>query len=448
MSRLLYRTLVVAALPVALALFVVRGLRGHPGERRGLSQRLGFGARHATRAIWVHAVSVGEVQAAAALVRALRSRYPDVPLTLTTTTGTGAARARETFGDAVDVRFLPFDSLGCVRRFLDRVRPHLAIIIEKELWPNLFGECAARGVPIVLASATVSARTVRRWPLVAPLFRDAFERSVLVAAQSEVDAGRFRQIGVGSSRVQIVGNLKFDLSLSPQLAVEGGELRTACGWKDRLVLVGGSTYEPEENALLEVQGRLRSEGVDVALVLAPRHPSRFEAVASRLQSAGVAFSRRSRLTSNSGMSGESASSSNPASASPDVLLLDTLGELMSAYAAADLAFVGGSLVDGVGGHNLIEPAALAVATLTGPRGYNAPDIAAALQTAGALTIVRDTESLLAEVRTLATSAEERSRRGALGRAFVEENRGTIERLLARLEPLMADSSERSSSANR
>jgi 3-deoxy-D-manno-octulosonic-acid transferase len=447
MSRLLYRALVVAALPVALALFVVRGLRGHPGERQGLSQRLGFGARHATRAIWIHAVSVGEVQAAAALVRALRSRYPDVPLTLTTTTGTGAARARETFGDAVDVRFLPFDSLGCVRRFLDRVRPHLAIIIEKELWPNLFGECAARGVPIVLASATVSARTVRRWPLVAPLFREAFERSVFVAAQSEVDAGRFRQIGVESSRVQIVGNLKFDLSLSPQLAGEGTKLRAACGWKDRLLLVGGSTYEPEENALLEVQGRLRSEGVDVALVLAPRHPSRFEAVASRLQSAGVAFSRRSRLTSNSVMFGKS-DKSNPASASPDVLLLDTLGELMSAYAAADLAFVGGSLVDDVGGHNLIEPAALAVATLTGPRGYNAPDIAAALQAAGALTIVRDKESLLAEVRTLATSAEERSRRGASGRAFVEENRGTLERLLARLEPLMADSSERPSSANR
>lgn len=448
MTRLLYRALVMAALPFALTFFIVRGLRGHPGERQGLSQRLGFGARHATRAIWIHAVSIGEVQAAAALVRALRSCYPEVPLTMTTTTGTGAARAREAFGDAVDVRFLPFDSLGCVRRFLDRVRPHLAIIIEKELWPNLYGECAARGVPIVLASATVSARTVRRWPLVAPLFREAFERSVLVAAQSEVDAGRFRQIGIESSRVQIVGNLKFDLSLSPQLVAEGERLRTACGWKDRRVLVGGSTYESEETALLEVQRRLRSEGIDVALVLAPRHPSRFDAVAARLQSEGMAFSRRSRLGSNAALSGESASSPDPTSAPTDVLLLDTLGDLMSAYAAADLAFVGGSLVDDVGGHNLIEPAALAVATLTGPRGYNAPDIAAALQTAGALVVVRDTESLLAEVRTLANSAEERARRGALGRAFVEDNRGTLERLLARLEPLMADSLERPSSANR
>ena len=448
MTRLFYRVLVGAALPFALVFFVVRGLRGHPGERQGLSQRLGFGARPATRAIWIHAVSVGEVQAATALVRALRSRYPEVPLTVTTTTGTGAARARETLGDAVDVRFLPFDSLGCVRRFFDRVQPRLAIIIEKELWPNLYRECAARGVPIVLASATVSARTVRRWPLVAPLFREAFERSVFVAAQSEVDAGRFRQIGVESSRVQIVGNLKFDLSLSPQLAGEGTKLRVACGWKDRLLLVGGSTYEPEETALLEVQGRLRSEGIHVALVLAPRHPSRFEAVAARLQSAGVTFLRRSRLGSNAGMSGESASSSSPPSASPDVLLLDTLGELMTAYAAADLAFVGGSLVDEVGGHNLIEPAALAVATITGPRGYNAPDIAAALQTAGALAIVRDTESLLTEARALATSTEERSRRGAQGRAFVEENRGTLERLLARLEPLMAESLERSSTASR
>lgn len=436
MMRFFYRALLVAVLPFAFALFVVRGLRGNPGELRGLSQRLGFGARRAAKTIWIHAVSVGEVQASAALVRALRNRYPDVPLTLTTTTGTGAARAREMFGDVVDVRFLPFDSSGCVRRFLDRVQPRLAIIIEKELWPNLFGECAARGIPLVLASATISARTVERWRLFAPLFREVFEHDVVVAAQSGIDAGLFRQLGVASSRVQVVGNLKFDLIGSPQLAEQGAALRAACGWQHRILLVGGSTYELEETTLLDTQRRLRAEGVDVALVLAPRHPSRFEAVAARLQAAGVAFVRRSSLSSTLGDS------------SPDVLLLDTLGELMSAYATADLAFVGGSLVSDVGGHNVIEPAALAVATLTGPHGYNAPDIAGALQAAGALAIVGNAEELFSQVRTLVTHEEERTRRGALGRAFVEENRGTLERLLARLELLMAGSSPGSSTASR
>lgn len=436
MMRFFYRALVAALLPFAFALFVVRGLRGNPGELRGLSQRLGFGTRHAAKTIWIHAVSVGEVQAAAALVRALRGRYPEIPLTLTTTTGTGAARAREMFGEAVEVRFLPFDSSGCVRRFLDRAQPRVAIIIEKELWPNLFGECAARAIPLVLASATVSARTVERWRLIAPLFRAVFAHGVVVAAQSEIDADRFRQLGVAPSRVQVVGNLKFDLIGSPQLVEQGAALRAACGWPHRMLLVGGSTYELEETALLDTQRRLRTEGIDVALVLAPRHPSRFETVAARLQAAGVTFARRSSL---------SATSSD---ASPDVLLLDTLGELMSAYATADLAFVGGSLVSDVGGHNVIEPAALAVATLTGPHGYNAPDIAGALQAAGALVIVGDAEELFLQVRSLATHDKERARRGALGRAFVEENRGTLERLLARLEPLMAESSPRSSTASR
>ncbi len=436
MMRFFYRVLVVAVLPFAFALFVVRGLRGNPGELRGLSQRMGFGTRQATKTIWIHAVSVGEVQAAASLVRALRSRYPEVPVTVTTTTGTGATSAREMFGDTVDVRFLPFDSLGCVRRFLDRVQPRVAIIIEKELWPNLFGECSARAIPLVLASATVSARTVERWRLFAPLFREVFDQSVIVAAQSEVDAGRFRQLGVAPSRVQLVGNLKFDLSLSPQLSEQGAALRARCGWQHRMLLVGGSTYDLEETALLDTQRRLHAEGIDVALVLAPRHPARFEAVAARLQAAGVTFARRSSLSSTS------------RDASPDVLLLDTLGELMSAYAAADLAFVGGSLVSDVGGHNLIEPAALAVATLTGPHGYNSPDIAAALQAAGALVIVRDAESLLTELRALARNAEERARRGALGLAFVEENRGTLERLLARLEPLMVEPRPQSSTTSR
>lgn len=432
MSRLLYRWLVFVAVPFACAFFLLRALRGHRGEFRGLSQRLGYGPHANAPSIWLHAVSVGEVQAGAALVRALQARYPQTPLTLTTTTGTGAARARALFGDSIDVRFLPFDSTGCVRRFLERVRPKIAIILEKELWPTLYGACAARQIPVLLASATVSARACARYRRFASLFEEVFARGLMVAAQTERDAERFRAMGVAAPRVSTLGNLKFDLALPARLDEHGRALRERFGWQNRLVLVGGSTYEAEEAALLEMQRRLHREGIDIALVLAPRQPTRFNAVAERLQAAGVAFARQS-----SGAQRER----------PDVLLLDTLGELMGAYAAADIAFVGGSLVEKIGGHNLIEPAALAVATLSGPNGYNAPDVGAALVAEGALSIVGDDESLIASVRQLATDSAERRRRGELGRAFVERNRGTLLRLLALIEPIISAQPPRPSPTN-
>lgn len=435
--RPLYRGLIVLALPFAAAYFVLRALRGHRGELAGLAQRFGFGSHRdptsGTRAIWVHAVSVGEVQAGAALVRALQTRYPDRPITLTTTTGTGATRARALFGETIDIRFLPFDSTGCVRRFLDRVQPELAIVLEKEWWPTLFGSCLARGVPVVMASATMSPRAVRRYRRVAALFGETRERGITVAAQSAADAVRFVEVGFPAARVSVIGNLKFDLELPTTVVEDGRALRERYGWQDHRVLVGGSTYAAEEQALLEAQRRARAQGIPLALVLAPRQPTRFAAVAAWLQSEGVAFAQRSQAS---------------ASRSVDVVLLDTLGELTAAYAAADLAFVGGSLVTQIGGHNLIEPAALAVATITGPHGYNAPDITSALAAEGGLTVVSDANALTLAVGQLAVDSAERTRRGRLGRAFVERNRGTLARLLALLETVRAEAALRSSPTSR
>lgn len=433
MMRTLYRLLVLFALPFATVYFILRALRGHRGELHGFLERFGYGRPIASASIWIHAVSVGEVQAGATLVRALQSRYPQSPLVLTTTTGTGAARARALFGESIDVRFLPFDSTGCVRRFLDRVQPSMALILEKELWPTLYHGCLQRQIPIILASATVSSRAVSRYRRFAGLFEDVFASGLTVAAQSDVDAQRFRDIGVAAARVSTIGNLKFDLSLPTGLAESGRTLRTRCGWQDRVVLVGGSTYEVEESVLLDTQRRLHAAGIDLALVLAPRHPTRFESVAQRLQSSGVAFARQSRFVEG---------------AKIDVLLLDTLGELMGAYAAADIAFVGGSLVDDVGGHNLIEPAALAVTTITGPNGYNAPDIAAALLDEGALTMIQDGSMMTDSVRILAADAAERRRRGLLAQAFVERNRGALTRLLTLIELTMASQASRTSPTSR
>jgi 3-deoxy-D-manno-octulosonic-acid transferase len=312
----------------------------------------------------------------------------------------------------------------------------VAIVVEKEVWPNLYHECGVRRVPLVLASAALAPHALERYRRLVSLFAETLARGMIIAAQTEADAARFRAIGANPAATHVIGNLKFDLAPPADAVAAGEALRARHGWQQRCVLVGGSTYEEEEEALLQTQRSLRAEGIDLALVLAPRHPPRFDAVADRLRAAGVNFLRQSTLQQ-----------STQAAPAPDVLLLDSIGELPIAYAAADIAFVGGSLVAGVGGHNLLEPAALGVATLTGPYGYNAPDIVAALRNAGALGVVAGADSLTAEVRRLAGDAAERTRRGEGGRRYVAANRGTLQRLLMLLQPIILTAA-RAASASR
>jgi len=439
MNRFAYRVLVACALPFALLAFAWRGLRDR-GYWHGLPERLGFGARTPAASIWVHAVSVGEVQAAAPLLRALRATHPEKPLVLTTATPAGAARARALFGTDVDVRFLPLDTLGSVRRFFERIRPMVAIVIEKEIWPNLYHECGERGIPLVLASAALATRALQRYRRLATLFPRTLAQGTVVAAQTATDAANFVAIGSKPAATHVIGNLKFDLELPANLAASGAALRDRLGWQQRCVLVGGSTHEAEEEALLQVQRRLLAAGVALALVLAPRQPSRFESVAERLRTSGVRYARQSLLSApEAGLAGTAVAGLpvEPQSNPPDVLLLDSIGDLPAAYAAADIAFVGGSLMPGVGGHNLLEPASLGVATLTGPHGYNAADIVGALQAAGAVEVVADAEALLAAVRRLVDDGAERARRGDRGRQHVAGNRGALQRLLALLQPIIS-----------
>lgn len=424
MIRLLYQVVVRLLVPVACVTLAVRSLRDR-SYRGGFKERFGFGARSAAPSIWVHAVSVGEVQASSELVKELRRRYPDVPLTLTTVTPTGAARARALLAGDVDVRFVPYDLTGSVRRFFDRVRPRLAVILETELWPNLYDECGRRGVPLVLASARISPRSVGRYRLLASLFRKTLANGIVIAAQSPGDAERFRSIGANPERTHVIGNVKFDLHVADDHRERGAALRARHAATQRFVWVAGSTHDGEEQQVLRAHELLRAAGVDALLVLAPRHPPRFDTVASRLKAAGLRVARRS--------------ANETADAATDVLLLDTLGELSLFYAAADVAFVGGSLVP-IGGHNLLEPAALGIPTLTGPHVFNAEDIAAALVAEGAVACIEDGESLQCALLTLARDPDERARRGARGIAVVDRNRGTLERLVALLGPLLSATS--------
>ena len=419
--RILYLLAVYLTAPIISAVFLWRGIRDR-SYWHNFSERFGFGARPAPHGIWLHAVSVGEVQACAPLVGALRRRHPQLPLTVTTFTPTGAARARALVGHLASVRYVPYDLPGAVRRFLRRVEPQLAVIFETELWPNLYRECRRRRVPLVLASARISERSLGRYRHLGALFRDAVSGAALVAAQGEGDAARFRALGASADNTHVTGNLKFDFELPEGLAERGRQLRLAMG-RGRPVWVAGSTREGEEAAVLEAQRRVLATHPGALVVIAPRHPARCAEVAQQLTQAGVRFIRRS----DGGVPdpGDDVS----------VLLLDTLGELLDFYAAADLAFVGGSLSP-VGGHNLLEPAALGLPVLTGPHNFNAPDVAQLLIARGAATVVHNAGELGAAVSGLLADGAERERIGALGRASVEGSRGALGRLLELIEPLL------------
>jgi 3-deoxy-D-manno-octulosonic-acid transferase len=422
--RYLYILAVYLAAPLISLIFLWKGFVDRI-YWANFGERFGFGARLPAGSVWIHAVSVGEVNAAAALVTTLRERYPGIPVLVTTLTPTGGVRAKALFKDLAQVRYIPFDLPGSVRRFLERVQPRVAVIFETELWPNLYHECRGRRIPLVLASARISSRSVNRYRRLGSLFRDALSGGVVVAAQAHGDANRFVSLGADPGQTHVTGNIKFDFSVPQDIGERGRRLRESYA-VSRPMWVAGSTHGGEEEIVLEAQRVVRATHPRALLVLVPRHPPRFDEVAHGLQRAGIRFVRRSQRL------GEKASA---AAASADVLLVDTLGELLDFYAAADVAFVGGSLVP-IGGHNLLEPAALGLPILTGPYNANSADIANLLITRGAAEVVHDADELGARVSRLLSDADERDRIGALGRDSVDSNRGALGKLLGLIEPLL------------
>jgi 3-deoxy-D-manno-octulosonic-acid transferase len=417
--RFAYIVIAYLLSPIVIGALALRGLRDR-SHWQGFSQRFGLGATLERESIWVHAVSVGEVQAAVPLVHALLDRFPEIPLVLTTVTPTGRARAQALFKDRVDVRYVPVDLPGSVRRFFQRVRPKLAVILETEIWPNLYNRCGRLNVPLVLASARISPRSVNRYRRLVGLFRDALSHGIFIAAQSEDDAERFRSIGASPQRTHVIGNIKFDFGYPPDISARGHELRRLLG-VHRPVWVAGSTHANEEDVLLDAHALIRQRFTNALLVLVPRHPPRFGDVAAALKERGLSFITRT--------------SGGTVGPECQVFLLDTLGELPPFYAAGDVAFVGGSLVP-IGGHNLLEPAALGEPIVAGPHNFNSADIAKLLIECGAVQIVHNAAELAKVVGDLLSDPAKRSQMGAAGRKVVDENRGAVSRLMAFIEPLL------------
>jgi len=441
--RFLYSWLIRCAVPFAYAAILWRGVRDRQ-YWHGLAERFGFGAALPAPSIWLHAVSLGEMSAAAPLLRALRLRFPEIPLVVTTATPAGRARAAALIAGSAsiegsaDIRFLPYDTPGSVRRFLKRIRPRAAIIMETELWPNLLRECERDSVPVLLASARLSAKSVTQYRRFGSLFAGVFSKNLLVAAQSAEDAERFRSIGAAAERTVVVGNVKFDVGVDAGIAQAGKMLRVAYAGT-RPVWIAGSTHAGEEEQLLDAHALLLATIPNAVLLLVPRHKDRFAGVAELLARRGVKFARRSR------MAGGAEAPQLPSDA--PVLLVDTVGELATLYASADVAFVGGSLVP-TGGHNLLEPAALGLPVLTGPSYFNGKEIAQLLLARGAALEVENAADLAAVLQRLLAQPAASKQIGSIGKEIIAANHGSVAKLLALIEPWLPGAELQTAEAGR
>lgn len=415
----LYSLVFYLLLPVLLLRLWWRG-RLAPGYRRNWRQRLGLGSPIDQPVIWVHAVSVGETVAIAPLVHWLLQRYPRHRVLITNMTPTGAEQVRKLFGDRVEQRFCPWDLPLALSAFLRRTRPELCIVVETELWPNMLARCERAGVPVLLANARLSARSARGYRRFAALTQPMLRRLRLIAAQNATDAERFIALGMPTERVAVTGSIKFDLQPDAAKVKAGQVLRQQLG-SERPVLIAASTHQGEDEILLDAWQHLKATHPALVLILVPRHPERFADVARLCRRYSEQLVCRSR--------GEQPDRQT------ELYLGDTMGDLMLLYAAADIAFVGGSF-SGTGGHNPLEPAALGLPVVMGPDCFNFQTITDALGEAGGLVRVEDANRLEAQLSAWLGDVVRRRIAGEQGADFVAANRGALERLQQAVESLL------------
>ncbi|MDR3751580.1 MAG: 3-deoxy-D-manno-octulosonic acid transferase [Terracidiphilus sp.] len=424
-----YNVALLAALVVSAPWWLWKMATTHK-YREGMAERLGWTpARLAALAgkrplIWVHAVSVGEVLSVARMVKTMDAALPDYFVVVSTTTRTGQALARERFGRE-RVFYNPLDLPWAVRACLNTLNPQLLVLAETEFWPNLLSGCFRRKIPVAVVNARVSDRSWPRYRILRRLWRPFLSRISRVLAQSETDSQRLKAIGCRPERVTVAGNLKFDVRAAEEADATRRLKALAPGLR---LIVAGSTLEGEETALLEAWPRLLQADPQLAMVLAPRHPERFGAVAALLENSGIPWVRRSDWSS------KPEGSVQPL-APGQVVLLDTIGELASVYSLAAVAFVGGSLVD-AGGHNPLEPAQFGVPIVMGPYDANFRAIIQDLRAHQALEITSK-EELAAALIALLRDSTEAAAMGTRAREVFHEQAGATERCMTALRELLA-----------
>lgn len=368
--------------------------------------------------IWIHTVSVGETIAATPLIKAIKKAYPNTSILLTTTTTTGAEQAAK-LGELVEHRYMPIDFSWCVRGLLKATRPRCLLIMETELWPNTLHTVSKADIPISVLNARLSERSCHRYQKVQPIF-DLISRNVdLFLCQHIDDASRFNRLGVPTAKTSVTGSLKFDISIAPEITESGGTLRKQLG-KDRPIWIAASTHEGEDEQLLKAHQKLLLDNPESLLILVPRHPERFASVIELSQSMKLETVSRS--------------SKDKISEATQVYVADTMGEMLLLIQSADICFMAGSLIgDKVGGHNLLEPAALGKPMLNGPSYFNFTDIANQLLRAEALTICESSDQITDELRRLFSDEDLQTQMGQRALDVVKENQGAVQKTLTAIE---------------
>ncbi len=410
MLQFIYSQLIRLILPFILLRLWWNGRRA-PELRRNWYQRLGIVPAMSGTVVWVHAVSVGETIAAAPMVRRLLARNPGITILMTAMTDTGLAQARKMFGDQVQYAYAPYDTPGSIRRFLDRARPRILVIMETEIWPNMIRQCRARQVPVFLVNARLSERSAQGYERVRSLAAPIMCSISWVAAQAEKDAERFRRIGVAPEKVAVTGSVKFDVDIPDEVREAAEALRQELA--GRPIWIAGSTHGSENDQLLAAHAKVLENHPGALLILVPRHPDRFGPVAEKAVRDGLVLARRSL--------GE-----DPCQA--QVYLGDTMGELMMLYGASDLAFVGGSLIER-GGHNPLEPAGWGIPVFSGPNIFNFETIYQRLLDDRGVKLVADADELAAHVSSLFSDEVEREAIGQRALEVVNKNRGALDKVV-------------------
>lgn len=422
--RYLYTLAIYLVMPLMVLRLLLRGVgaRSTSGRRRW-PERFGFfDAPGFTGSLWIHAVSVGEVNAAEPLVNALHRDYPGAPLVITTVTATGSARVHQLFGDSVFHVYLPYDMPFAVSRFLRRVRPRLGLIVETEIWPNLYFACQRRGIPLMIVNARLSDRSLRGYRPMLGVVRSALRCVSKIAAQSRKDVARYRLLGADPRQLVVTGNLKFDMPIPHGALERGAELREYWG-AQRPVWIAASTHEGEELAVLEAHREVLQRLPQTLLLIAPRHPERFRVVEQLVRDRGFALATYQ-------VEGRP-------SAAHGVFLIDAMGQLMPFFAAAEVAFVGGSLVP-TGGHNALEPAALSTPVLVGPHTFNFEEITSSLIRQGGAARVRGADRLGRDVLTLLLDDAKREEMGLAAQQVFDRERGAVQRIMQLIDTLLQE----------
>jgi 3-deoxy-D-manno-octulosonic-acid transferase len=415
MTRLAYTLLSYLLLPYALVHLAWRSRR-EPAYLEHLGERFGrYALKPGRPLIWLHAVSLGETRGAEPLVKALLTTYPEHVLLLTHMTPTGREAGRALYGDRVLQSYLPYDYPTAVARFLAHFSPRIGIVMETEIWPNLVRACRVNNIPLFLVNARMSVRSAQGYARFPGFTRETLNELAAIAAQTAADAARLE--GLGACKVSVTGNLKFDIEPPAQQLALGEAFRAAYGI--RPVLLAASTREGEENLFLDAVAKMAVPGL--LAVIVPRHPQRFDEVARLVAARGLSLQRRSEKRA---ISGET-----------QVVLGDSLGEMFAYYCAADVAFVGGSLVEW-GGHNLIEACAVGTPVLVGPHTMNFPEATDGAIAEGAAIRVADPGALAEAAAGLLNDPARRERMSAAGRAFASRHRGSTTRLLALISRAM------------